>query len=156
MAPSDNESVSKRVLGGSGPEVIKLEYSLRLKIKHNDWLLVSASSQSLCFILSLRMNSSFTASGPGKCLLFWNDKKARREIGSVHYLEGRLYWKEMVKFSFPGSPKCKGRYLFDYPSYIGTCSWSKRPCNRIAKYHAMVIINIYYNGFKSLMVHTKL
>ena len=35
-----------------GLEVIKLEYSLRLKIKRNDWLL--ASSQSLRFILSVR------------------------------------------------------------------------------------------------------
>ena len=51
-----------------GPEVIKLEYSLKLKIKHNDWLLedmCAASSQSLRFILSLRMNSSFITSGPG-------------------------------------------------------------------------------------------
>ena len=42
-------------------KVIKLEHSLRLKIKRNDWLLadMSASSQSLHFILSLRMNSSF-------------------------------------------------------------------------------------------------
>ena len=49
-----------------GLEVIKLEYSLKLKIKRNDWLLadVSASSQSLRFILSLRMNSSFITSGP--------------------------------------------------------------------------------------------
>ena len=41
-----------------GPKVIKLEYSLRLKIKHNDWLLADRcpqSSQSLRFILSLRM-----------------------------------------------------------------------------------------------------
>ena len=44
-----------------GPKVMKLENSLKLKIKRN----VSASSQSLCFILSLRMNSSFTTSGPG-------------------------------------------------------------------------------------------
>ena len=37
-----------------GLEVIKPEYSLKLKIKRNDWLLadVSASSQSLSFILS--------------------------------------------------------------------------------------------------------
>ena len=66
------------------PEVIKLEYSLRLKIKHNDWLLADtclqaanhcalfwvmcllASSQSLCFILSLRMNSSFITWRPGR------------------------------------------------------------------------------------------
>ena len=52
-----------------GLDVIKLEYSLRLKIKRNDWLLAdtcpqaanhcalfSTSSQSLRFILSLRMN----------------------------------------------------------------------------------------------------
>ena len=52
-----------------GPGVIKLEYSLKLKIKRNDWLLadvghVSANSQSLCFILSLRMNLGFITSGP--------------------------------------------------------------------------------------------
>ena len=48
-------------INSSGLEVIKLEYSLKLKIKRNDWLLadnVSTSSQSLRFILSLRMNSS--------------------------------------------------------------------------------------------------
>ena len=55
----------------SGPEVIKLEFILKLKIKCKDWLLVdtclqaanhcalfrhmSASSQSLHFILSLRL-----------------------------------------------------------------------------------------------------
>ena len=52
---------------GRGPEVIKPEYSLKLKIKCNDWLLadMSASSQSLCFILSLRMNLSFITLGPG-------------------------------------------------------------------------------------------
>ena len=50
----------------SGLEVIKLEYSLKLIIKCNDRLLadVSASSQSLRFILSLRMNSSFITSRP--------------------------------------------------------------------------------------------
>ena len=42
-----------------GLEVIKLEFILRLKIKHNDWLLADTSSQSLCFILSLRLYSSF-------------------------------------------------------------------------------------------------
>ena len=50
-----------------GPEVIKLEYSLKLNIKRNDWLFcghVSVSSQSLRFILSLRMNSSLITSGP--------------------------------------------------------------------------------------------
>ena len=36
-----------------GLEVIQLEYSLKLKIKRNDW---SASNQSLRLILSLRMN----------------------------------------------------------------------------------------------------
>ena len=47
-------------------EVIKLEYSLKLKINHNDWLLadMSASSQSLRFILSLRMKASFITSRP--------------------------------------------------------------------------------------------
>ena len=57
-----------------GLEVIKLEYSLRLKIKRNDWMLAdtSASSQSLRFILSLRMNSSFITSRPdldSNCLI---------------------------------------------------------------------------------------
>ena len=42
------------LLSNRGPEVIKLEYSL--KIKPNNWLLgVSASSQSLGFILSLKI-----------------------------------------------------------------------------------------------------
>ena len=74
-----------------GLEVIKLEYSLKLKIKGNDWLLVdtcpqaanhcallghinhcalfghvSTSSKSLRFILSLRMNSSSITSRPGE------------------------------------------------------------------------------------------
>ena len=52
-----------------GLDVIKLEFILRLKIKRNDWLLadtcVSAISQSLRFILSLRMNSCFISSRPG-------------------------------------------------------------------------------------------
>ena len=43
-----------------GLEVIKLEYSLKLKIKRNDWLL--ADSKLMRFILSLRMNSSFKTS----------------------------------------------------------------------------------------------
>ena len=45
-------------------EVIKLESSLRLKIKRNDGLLADASSQSVPFILSLRTNSSFITSRP--------------------------------------------------------------------------------------------
>ena len=75
----------------SGLEVIKLEYILKLKIKRNDWLLVdtswvhsqtqnkaqwlaacghvSTSSQSLRFILSLRMYSSFITSRPDLFLL---------------------------------------------------------------------------------------
>ena len=40
-------------------EVIKLEYSLRLKIKRNDWLLVD---------FCLRMNSIFVTSRPGDIL----------------------------------------------------------------------------------------
>ena len=48
----------------------------------------------------------------GKGLLFWRDKKARTETGYVHCLEGRLYWKVMVKFSFPGSPKYQGPRTF--------------------------------------------
>ena len=43
-----------------GPEVIKFEYSLKIKIKHNDWLLADTR-----FILSLRISSSFITSGPG-------------------------------------------------------------------------------------------
>ena len=31
--------------GSPGPEVIKLEYSLRLEIKHNDWLLADTCPQ---------------------------------------------------------------------------------------------------------------
>ena len=48
-----------------GPEVIKLEYSLKLKIKHTDWLLADTrQAASHCAFLSLRMNSSSIASGP--------------------------------------------------------------------------------------------
>ena len=60
-----------------GLKVINLEFILKLKIKRNDWLLadmcpqvanhcayVSASSQSLRFILSMRMISSFITLGP--------------------------------------------------------------------------------------------
>ena len=48
-------------------EVIKLEFILKLKIKRNNGLLVDVSTSSplLRFILSLRMNSSFIATGPG-------------------------------------------------------------------------------------------
>ena len=45
-----------------GPEFIKLENSLKLKIKANDWL---RKQQSLRFSLSLRMNSNFITTGPG-------------------------------------------------------------------------------------------
>ena len=45
-----------------GPEFIKLENSPKLKIKAYDWL---HKQQSLRFILSLRMNSSFITAGPG-------------------------------------------------------------------------------------------
>ena len=44
-------------------EVIRLDYSLKRKITRNDWLL-SASSQSLRLILSLRMNSKFITLRP--------------------------------------------------------------------------------------------
>ena len=50
------------------PEVIKHDYSLKLKIKHSYLAAcghVSASSQSFRFILSLRMNSNCITSGPG-------------------------------------------------------------------------------------------
>ena len=64
----------------SGLEVIKLEFILRLKIKHNHWLLadtcacghISASSQSLCFILSLKMYSGFITLRPGTSRT-WNN-----------------------------------------------------------------------------------
>ena len=58
-------------LSSTCPEVIKLEFILKLKIKRNDWLLAghgSASSHSLRFILSFRLNSSFITSGPGPYL----------------------------------------------------------------------------------------
>ena len=47
-----------------GPEAIKLEFILKLKIKRNNGLLVDTSTSSplLRFILSLRMNSSFITS----------------------------------------------------------------------------------------------
>ena len=52
----------------SGLEVIKLEYSLRLKFKCNDWLLALADmcpqAANHC-ALSPRMNSSFITSRPG-------------------------------------------------------------------------------------------
>ena len=58
-------------------EVIKLEYSLRLKIKRYDCSgHVSTSSQSLRFILSMRMNSSFITSRPGLLIrVLVHDKK---------------------------------------------------------------------------------
>ena len=52
----------------SGLKVIKHEYSLRLNKKVQGLAAcghLSASSQSLRFILSLRMNSSFITSRPG-------------------------------------------------------------------------------------------
>ena len=53
-----------------GLEVIKLEFILRLKIKHNDWLLADmwpqAANHCALFILSLRLYSSFITSRPGK------------------------------------------------------------------------------------------
>ena len=50
-----------------GLEVIKPEYSFRLKIRRNDWLLADMCPQAAnhCAILSLRMNSSFITSRPG-------------------------------------------------------------------------------------------
>ena len=69
-----------------GLKVIKLEFILKLKIKCNDWLLadtlaarghVSASSQALHFILSLRLYSSFITSRPGLVL----HSKLHSEIG---------------------------------------------------------------------------
>ena len=69
-----------------GLEVIKPEYSLRLKIKRNDWLLADTivrNSQSLRFILSLRMNSSLLTSSPGVPLL-WQYDKVHWSIQSKH------------------------------------------------------------------------
>ena len=59
----------------SGLKVIKLEYILRLKIKRNDWLIADTclSSQSLHFILSLRMNSRFITSRPDDEWIFPGD-----------------------------------------------------------------------------------
>ena len=50
--------------------------------------------------------------GPGKGLLFWREKKDRREMCYVHRLEGRSYWQVMVKFLFPGNPKYKETRTF--------------------------------------------
>ena len=47
------------VTGKPGPEIIRLEFILKLKIKHNDWLRADT-----CCILSLRLFSSFITSGP--------------------------------------------------------------------------------------------
>ena len=48
-----------------GLQVIKLEYSLRLKIKRNDWLFADTCPQAANHCaLSLRMNSSFITSRP--------------------------------------------------------------------------------------------
>ena len=85
-----------------GLGVIKLEYSLRLKIKAQ-WLAacrhVSASSQSLHFILSLRMNSSLITWRPGlnpKHLIiserfFW--KSYLWKLKSLHNLPA---WQEFT------------------------------------------------------------
>ena len=55
------------LVGQTGLEVINLEYSLRLKIKRNDWLLAGkcpqAANHSVFF--SMRMNLSFITSTPG-------------------------------------------------------------------------------------------
>ena len=75
IASLNSESVGRLITIVPGPEVIKLEFILKLKIKCNDWLLaaqVSSSSQSLCFILSLRLYSSFITSGPGSRLMISN------------------------------------------------------------------------------------
>ena len=86
----NSQEASIRALQFSRAKIWPLEFILKLKIKRNDcllaefkikrndWLLadtcpqadnhcafVSASSQSLCFILSLRMNSSFITPKPG-------------------------------------------------------------------------------------------
>ena len=70
-----------------GLEVINLEAILRLKIKRNEWLLVSASSQSLRVIMSLRMNSSFITARPG-----------------LFFACGKLgYWKNAPECTVSGS-----------------------------------------------------
>ena len=57
--------------------VIKLEFILKHKLMRNDWLLadtcghVSASNQSLRFILSLRLNSSFITSRADCTVVHW-------------------------------------------------------------------------------------
>ena len=51
-----------------GPEVIKHQFILKLKIKRNYWLLADMCPQAAnhCyFILCLRLYSSFITSGPG-------------------------------------------------------------------------------------------
>ena len=56
----------------SGPKVIKLEYSLKLKIKRNDWLLADTSSHSI------------------NCALFWSGvclSACRRYIGWTTFLD---------------------------------------------------------------------
>ena len=52
-----------------GLEVIKLEYSLRLKIKCNDLLFADTCplAANHCALFYLRMNSSFIALRPGGC-----------------------------------------------------------------------------------------
>ena len=42
---SSVSTYSKKERAAAGPEVIKLEFILRLKIKHNDWLLADTCPQ---------------------------------------------------------------------------------------------------------------
>ena len=59
---------SSFIISGPGLEVIKLEYSLRLKIKRNDWLPLRTRVREqpiIALYFELRMNSSFIISGPG-------------------------------------------------------------------------------------------
>ena len=70
-----------------GRDVIKLEYSLKLKIKRKNWLLsdLIESSQSLRLFLSLRVYSSFITSRPGSyqvCVCLMHYKSAMRADNS--------------------------------------------------------------------------
>ena len=94
-----------------GLEVIKLEYSLALKIKRNDWLLASARSQSLRFILSLRKNSNFITLGPaglGWCgwrckggdtiFKFTRSRKLSKHEAYINYTDPK--WKLYIVFKY--------------------------------------------------------
>ena len=67
----------------TGLKVIKLEFILKLKIKHSGWLLAYTCRQAAnhcTYILSLRMNLSFINSGPGNATIKiqWYDIPKKR------------------------------------------------------------------------------